>query len=210
MDASNSEFLQEILAVLDKAEEIFQNICQELERHELATQAWRNKLIAYESRSFFDITDGLDKLVDEVTTHSNKVSKLRTDFKKKIEGKCNHFLDAEIQWLYDLLHNDKLKDELCAKFAKSSGPITLLLHSTKAPCDLCALTIVRKHSELVKRFDAANRGLNISVSTSAVYGENIGCIGLARLSESNDCITFCYLDRGIDNQIDKCKLGFAS
>ena len=210
VDASNSEFLKEILAVLDRAEETFQTLCQELERHKLATRTWSDKLIAWDSRSFFDINDDLDNLVQGEVTPANKVSKLKADFKKKVlEGKCNHFLDAKIQWLYDLLHNDKLKDELCAKFAKSFGPITLLLHSTKAPCDLCALTIVQKYPELVKRFDAADRGLKISVSTSAVYGENIGCVGLARLSESNDCITFCYLDQGIDSQIDICKMGFA-
>ncbi|DBA91134.1 hypothetical protein WJX77_003041 [Trebouxia sp. C0004] len=207
--ASDSPFLHQILATLDKFLQDFQVLCQEHQRQIALMQSLVDFQHTGDIPNFFVVSDQLDKLAEQ-TSEAQKLSR-RADFKKKVtQSTCQHFCDAEIQWLYSLLHNSKLRAELCAKFAQKSGPITLILHTTKAPCDLCAMMIVLKYPELVKRFDAAERGLEIIVSSSADYGEAIGCVGLAKLSEGNKHITFCYLDRGIDAQLDKCKLGFSA
>lgn len=140
----------------------------------------------------------LGDLAADVTASATAMTKVGITMKNKaMQSNCRHFLDAEVQAFYDLLHDDKLKQLLMAKFATRPGPIIIHLHVTKSRCDLCCQLIVLKYLELVERFHASERGLQIVVSASAPYGSEANCLGLNHISRLNPNIHFRFVHEGI-------------
>jgi len=138
-----------------------------------------------------------------------QLSSLRTATKKRgLESQCSHFMDAEIKWLFCLLHDPETIEDLQQKIANTKGPMNIHLHVTKAPCDLCAQMLVLKYPEIVKRYNAEERGLEIFVTAAAGYGVDHGCIGLEKLSAHNKHIHFSRAGDGIDKGMNS--FGFAS
>lgn len=68
------------------------------------------------------------------------------------KGGVTHFTDAEMHWLYTLLHNDSFLDSVRLRYKHQPGTLTFHLLVTKAPCDHCSHMIVAKHADLIARF----------------------------------------------------------
>ena len=149
-----------------------------------------------------DQGDGLSQAVDNLKellqpAHSFSISlqapkylQSLQDIKKQISdaqhGACiGHFADAEMHWLYVLLHDDALRDSLLQRYEAVQGPLVHLL-VTKAPCDHCCHMIVAKHTELQDRFRCP---VEMVIYAQSAYGSK-DCTGLEQIGKGATWLTY--------------------
>ena len=111
-----------------------------------------------------------------------------TEFAKAARAGGSHALDAEMHWLYDMLHDIGIKRSLDHRFTlelRQSHALILRLCVSRAPCDQCSRMIIANHHALESRF-----GCKVEIVISAVADYEQNCVGLAELSKDISWLTF--------------------
>ena len=94
-------------------------------------------------------------------------------------GNSRHAMDAEMQCVHCLLHDDAVKDSLMSFFEGECGPIVFDIFVNRAPCDHCCRHIIHCHPLLEARFE---RRVEFVISAVAPYDDQ-KCLGLQKISE---------------------------
>lgn len=105
------------------------------------------------------------------------------------KGGVTHFTDAEMHWLYTLLHDDSFLDSVRLRYKHQPGTLTFHLLVTKAPCDHCSRMIVAKHADLKTRFE---RDIELVIYAKSAY-EGTGpatCVGLEQIGKNCSWLTY--------------------
>lgn len=144
-----------------------------------------------------EIAQGLQELAQQYSSFSTSLQAetVFAEFEKwhkgvfaeARKGGIIHFADAEMHWLYYLLHDDALRDSLRLRYMGKPGPIVFHLLVTKAPCDHCSHMMVAKHQDLVTRFE---RDVELVICAKSAYDGHNTCVGLEEIGKQQKWLTY--------------------
>lgn len=104
----------------------------------------------------------------------------------KQESEYHRVLDAEMKWLWTLLHDAGVRTDLQRKLSQcSEAEVTLWLYVTQEPCDFCTQMLLLHHPELKNLYAIKpNQTLKIVVVAQASYRKS-SCKGFEQLTEAD-------------------------
>ena len=101
-----------------------------------------------------------------------------------------HFADAEMHWLYTLLHDDSFLESMTQRYKGQLGPMIFHLLVTKAPCDHCSRMMVAKYPDLKTRF---GRDIELVIYAKSAYDASAKCVGLENIGKNQSWLTYKQL-----------------